>query len=795
MTGGPSRVTVDYFSLTGRRSFAPSTVDSNKPVKPAQTHRARANSTSSSPHKRPDLVLPPVPTAMAKQAGGTSSQEAAPSAFRPMSLGLSLHSSSKASSLDAAAMFGDVPATFWSEGAEHSTASSSSKTGPRRGRGSSEETHQPTELSFASRSGASSSGAATSLENTSFDAQSAALLRSKEQQQQLEQIRSVPTIVHSPPPLVPFMTPHHRAVFPDQLSGDNDARRDSRRLTPDLSMIHEAPLPPPDLPFAAKAGFASSLRARAKLTLSRSRTSSTATPPVSVPRGGERAAIVRPDSFASSHSPADTLGSYGPPVETWKVSCEDRAPPFLSPPTSPTLGLGLKDESGMGMEERLTGSSVGHGGSQSQTQSPLLVYRIPSASQAPSRQTQYSEASRQSRIRESYKEQVLGTPPVGRIASPQLGTLSRLSPTLGRTPSVTGSSWTLNRQQHRAQKPSIASSYCDTISTCLTGTSEAFGMYDGDNAQDQRAKLLQTVQQNKIARRKDGQQQRNSGSDHKSFFNHTARNSLLSQTQRPPSPATTSSGPTPTRKPTHLTIRVGKEADLAGESVAPLTAPLTPPLTPGERTPKAMALTSSSSSPLLASAPLKDAKPTFEQERADRLSRLRPLSLAVSQQQTSHSVRFMAMASPSPVNKSHSYNQSTSSYNSSSNATTAGPSSASSSNTSLFQAHVSPSRLSYCNTPSPSRATFQSKRLSRNGAAPLGVLPTLSADASPSFLMSNTTPRSLGGPFPASSPHSQSWDTTSSPRFSRASANVGAIPYHSPLSVDAFSPSSMVRRR
>ncbi|UZJ53359.1 hypothetical protein CBS101457_002679 [Exobasidium rhododendri] len=855
-TGGPSRVTVDYFNTTGRRKLAPAAPESNTSGKRSVAHQrnvSTASSNSVSPHKKPDFVLPPLPTSGNKGKGSDLVKSS--SAFRPLSLGLVLDSTFKTSSFNASSMFGDLPFTFWNDTADVPLSRSPSK-------GSGEERQKSGQMS-ALNSSAINISQLPSHKFVSFaslgsmandDAYDGASLYSNEDDQADEksEAKAVEHEAAAPPksssierpygsPQVPFMTIHHRAVFPDQLK--RNSKKDQVNIaqrTPDLSMVHEAPLPPATLPPPSllRGGFASSLRA--KLTLNRSKAASpvNSITPSPILLNGQAITSqsdtarpqgkVRPASgIPSIKSPTDTLNSFGPPVETWKVCTENRSstPSFLAPTT--TLGLGLCDVNGVALDRQMSSkSSVDHE-EHTFAQSPILPSVTPARLEARESNGEEAQMSYSKRVSALERHQTIDvdcspsfrsvlhqgaqvdTPPMGRVRSPQFATLSTLSPKVAHTPTLIGNDWALNRQHH-GHKSSVASSYCDTISTCLTGASERMGDYDNGNAQNHRAKLLQSIQKNKTAVRAS---LRSSGVNQveKSFFSHSARvsaASLQTVVRSPPpvivaetSTAVMFGNATASKKPSYLTIQVQKERPHLEDASEPRTAPLTPPLTPGERTP-----TIASIKPLLAEAALLEEEMlTAEQEKANRLAKLRPLSLANHQQQiynfTTPTVRFNKTSSS--LHKSQSSSQSSSNHTSSTTAP-----SASSSNSSLFQAHASSNRLSFSTFSSHTKFPSAKRLSTRSGVAPIGVLPTLSAEGSPSFLTSSSTPTprpsfaaansaffSSSSSSPRSTPRHNNWHSTPSPRISRASVNVGSVPYHSPLSVDTLASPYFVRGR
>lgn len=859
MTGGAAPVTVDYFSLNNRRALAPARNELVKAT-PTTKHTSRPSQSGDvSPYKRPNIKLPPLPTNSMKKKSNNVKFSDQEEAFRPLSLGLSLKSSSKSSSLNAATMFGDLPGSFWNESVElplglpsfrkakEEVVEQSSSNDSSVNIGSSEESRRYSE----------GSDAATSVDDMSNDAYDGASFMSKDpsvtnfkelqqqQQQQLPQTQPtamepkyvVPTLVH-PGSALPFMTPHHRAIFPDRIDEeDDDEKRSSRAITPDLSQIHNAPLPPTSLPIVSplltpKASFASSFKAKAKSTLSRGKTTNISVLPATLMRQAiDPSAKNQSDnrsrtlSFASSSkSPAlDTMVTLqGPTRNSRKVSTDA----LQHPAPLPALGLGLSDENGNVMDHEMATSSLGHGSNgiftsslldnkafqlpplDVQSRLPQMANRTEVRETASSKLSQYSPASQfspsvqqqglRSLSRASRQDAMLGTPPMKLVTSPQFGVLSTRSPQFGQSPVMIGSDWALNRQQNHAHKPSIASSHCETISSCMTGGSDTFSMYDGGKAQDQRAKLLQTIQQSKVV----NMDESGHNKEERGFFSHSARVSISSITSivdrsatpvpavKHVAPIKSSSSPA-SKKPTHLMLSIQGRENLQGSSSSNM-APLTPPYTPNnieqQQTPVKMPITAV----LESAAPLRDETPTLEQQTAAKMAKLRPLSLAVQHQNTSPSIsRFKAGTSGNSSSSSWHRSQYSCQSSSSNTSTTTGPS-ASSSNTSLSQqAHASPSRLSFMAT-SPSRANFKS--IKNGGAAPLGVLPTLPSDASPSFL--TLTPRAA----PNSNMSLLNWDlSTPSPRFSRASNNtinpVSCLPYHSPLSVDGFTSPLRVQRR
>ena len=129
-------------------------------------------------------------------------------------------------------------------------------------------------------------------------------------------------------------------------------------MTPDLSQIHSAPLPPSTFPMLSQApprnGFASTFRAKAKMTLSRAKTISTPSQPPApavkrAPSSAKKSLdVARPqvDSQAyEARSPANTVASYHTVVETQRPSIEQPMPSL-----GLGLGLGLTDGNGRMME-------------------------------------------------------------------------------------------------------------------------------------------------------------------------------------------------------------------------------------------------------------------------------------------------------------------------------------------------------------------------------------------------------------------------------------------------------------
>jgi hypothetical protein len=775
---GPSPITVDYFSQTSRRNIAPARSESLKKSKPSSgKHSASSShSSSNSPYKRPDMDLPPLPTEAKKQQATTAAHD---SIFRPLSLGLFLKSSSKSSSLNAATMFGDFSSSFWSEPSDKAAPRSSSP--PKEAQeqsistSSSNDSTILTAMLTESRRGSETSDTTASSANDAYDGASFTKeeLQRSQSTRSIHQVKEAKTVQfaldeprEAPPAtayqdgstFAPFMTPHHRAVYPDQLKGEDD-NRSSAVETPDLSQIHSAPLPPATFPVASptpsKGGFAPSFRAKAKMTLSRARTISTPTQrPVPL---ANQAVLPEKKSLDVPRTPAFTITptgkapvakvpSYDDAVETWKVDTQEAAPTLVL-----GLGLGLTDEDGSIMD---TNTSLGQ---ERKVLSQPSAFQRHIGNRASSKMSQYTDATlsplAQHSFRSPMQDEHLGTPPLRQIGSAQYGILSTLSPKLGQTPTMIGNDWMQNRQLGRhAHKSSYASSACDTISSCMTG--ESSSLYDGGKAYDQRARLLQTIQQGKKV-----SSIQSPPVDQRGFLSHSARVSAGASAARPITPLkvgnTTIEGqrtPTgPSRTPANLTVETKRGAFL--QSDAPNTAPLTPPMTPSEKT-----------CLLATAAPLQDKTPSREEETAARMAKLRPLSLAIQQQKMAASNG----SSTSPWNHRSQY----------STASTVTAPSASSSTASLY---TSPKRISTLAT-SPSRANFKTSAVYKS-AAPLGILPTLCADASPSFLSS--TPRLAVTASPRSPRQSIiTWSdsvNTPSPRFNnRTSINVNTM--RSPLS-------------
>lgn len=801
MAAGPTAITVDYFSMSSRRNLTPSRTNSTKKAKTVPgKHSVTSSQSSTSPYKRPSMDLPPLPTAATKKQSRITSS-ILDSSFRPLSLGLFLKSSSKSSSLNAATMFGNISDSIWSDPTEVTEPPSSSlrRQEPKQSMAtsSSKDSTIHSALLTESRRGSDASDTATSV-NDAYDGASFTKGEVYEMQEkqivQIETRRQEAEAVPSPreelpeeargetvsaavyrdaTSFAPFMTPHHRAVFPDQLE-ERAGDRSNGAITPDLSQIHSAPLPPATLPAQAsasacapsKGGFASSLRAKARLTLSRAR--SINTPQQQTTLQARQVAVAEPAKKRSldvacprqdslvvmSRSPAESNASHSTIVETCNVNITS-----ASNSPNPGLGLGLSDANGKMMEPTATS---GHS-SDFQSNSPILGMSL--GNRASSKLSQYSNFSPATRhtFQSTTQEDRLGTPPMRQTPSAQYGVLSTLSPKYGQSPTMIGNDWMLNRQQqqsqrHHSHKPSTASSACDTISSCMTGDDTS--MYDGERAQDQRARLLKTIQQRQKGVLDQG------SVEQKGFFSHTSRLSIDSGSATPragtPLPvgdASVQQRSMSMKNAANLIVET-KQATLL-ESNAPHTAPLTPPWTPSEQ-----------SSLLATAATLQDKTPSREEQTAAKLAKLRPLSLAVQQHSATSSSVPRFMNNGSATSSWHRSQYST--------ASTITAPSASSSIASLY---TSPHRLSTIAATSPSRSTFKAPvgYKSSGGGAPVGVLPTLGADASPSFLTS--TPRLAASASPRS-PGSQTLPTwgevaTPSPSFKRAS---NTIPHHSPLS-------------
>ncbi|PWN36950.1 uncharacterized protein FA14DRAFT_152372 [Meira miltonrushii] len=302
----------------------------------------------------------------------------------------------------------------------------------------------------------------------------------------------------------------------------------------------------------------------------------------------------------------------------------------------------------------------------------------------------------------------------------------------------------LNRD---VQRDSIASSYCDTILSSDNGDAES--AFDYENAQDQRAKLLQSIQKRNQAKqaltghgRSSSRQMANKQSIREEleeqqggFTSHSARLSI--DVGQNASLTKTKSG----NELQALNIDMG-ESFLGGHGI------LTPPLTPYEKTIALPELEVEVKQKMIPDHARIKKQPTLtpEERQAERLSKLRPLSLAANQ--ASHTSGAGVPVSPLPH-----LNQSSHRPNASRSSSAFGLS-PSTSYGSAFGTGLQLSSISY--TTSPTRPLFSTanKRVSRASSAtgsinhhhgPMGVarsagLSTQVSHASPSSILINSLP-------------------------------------------------------
>lgn len=302
----------------------------------------------------------------------------------------------------------------------------------------------------------------------------------------------------------------------------------------------------------------------------------------------------------------------------------------------------------------------------------------------------------------------------------------------------------LNRN---VQRDSVASSYCDTILSSDAGDAES--AFDYENAQDQRAKLLQSIQKRQQAKqalkshgRSSSRQMANKQSireeleeQHGGFTSHSARLSIDVGHNASPTKVKSGNGLQA------LNIDMG-ESFSSGHGI------LTPPLTPYEKT---IALPDLEVETVRNTIPdhariKKQPSLTAEEQQAQRLSKLRPLSLAANQ--ASHTNGAGAPVSPLPH-----LNQSSHRSNASRSSSAFGLS-PSTSYGSAFGTGLQLSSINYATSPTRPLFSTASKRVSRAGSAtgsinhhhgPMGVarsagLSTQVSHASPNSILINTLP-------------------------------------------------------
>lgn len=624
---------------------------------------------------------------------------------------------------------------------------------------------------------------------------------------------------------------------------------------------------------SSKSGFASNLRARMSMGRLKSTGSASSSSPnlsqnsprlASPPMLSPRLPMIEGLSPALSGLSAaeGTPNSFGPPTETWNVSTDDiAAPPFVRSSMlatdGQTLGLGLRSGNDAGSMSRISVDPTHHKRTISKTsQSPQRLRRKPSRSSASTHVKQPSVnldrnnsvssygSSRPSHERTQafpwsrhmgpsavqelhpyspYVEELQNGATSPRFADADSPNASppRFITSAGHTTAdhslghVTSQrcglgegQWTLDRS--RTVRDSIASSYCDTIRSSMTGNSDGNAAFDYENAQSQRAKLLQSVQKRQHAKQVEKPGWHQPGQAASSFTSHSA--TLSAEMKEEHSSMRSNTAAMMDRR---LDINVGAPFSAEGSGI------LTPPLTPFEKKvalpdlERATVVTDS-----VAPSHARRARPTqashagstSENDRqAERLSKLRPLSLAtLHNQPLSHS--GVPNAPLPPLQMSHRYN---SSRNSS--ALGLSPSTSFGSALGVSSGPISPTRPLFLAQYNSSTAMKRTSRASSNNGSILqgpmgaingpglsttvsphmttttliGVLPTLSAESSPSFLPSSHTstpkvtsaaPTVMSTRKPsfstATAPNmlsaQQAWLATGAPSDGRASPSAGS---------------------
>lgn len=559
-----------------------------------------------------------------------------------------------------------------------------------------------------------------------------------------------------------------------------------------------------------KPSFASNLRA--KLSMSRSKSSNSATSSggraspnptqaeessIVASRSPQLGAISGVSPALSSNSFMDgTPNSFGPPTETWNLSTDDIEMPQFVQRSSSSIeaervspvnpGLGLQSESEKTIEKLRPSNSLKRKGSNAskrslkqtaminrnqQRQSAFSLERNSSISSygSSSQSHDHNRAFPWSRmqgpssmkqndtyevIEEEHRKSNNSSPRFAdaepnsseRTSAESVGYNVVAASSMDHTSSAIQAIQAHDQGQQQkwlnlnrdVQRDSIASSYCDTILSSEAGDTEA--AFDYENAQDQRAKLLQSIQKRQQAKQAlSGGHGRSSSrqivnkqpireeleGQQGGFTSHSARLSI--EVGQNASPTKTKFSGNDLQA---LKINMG-EPFLSGHGI------LTPPLTPYEKT---IALPELEvEQPPEHARIKKQVSLTAEERQAERLSKLRPLSLATNQ--------AGAPASPLPH-----LNQSSHRSNASRSSSAFGLS-PSTSFGSGFSTGLQLSSINYATTPTRPLFSTASKRVSRAGSAtgsinnhgPMGVarsagLSIQVSNASPNSILINTLP-------------------------------------------------------
>lgn len=557
-----------------------------------------------------------------------------------------------------------------------------------------------------------------------------------------------------------FRSPYHHTLYPDSQEDDAFKATSSESLMVNLRQKETS----------ERSGLAGSLAA--KLSFSRLSETSNTSPRLSPgswsakTNDNLRGIDTTPQkSTTGDSSIMDTPNSFGPPIETWNVSTTevDSGTPFLRAPSAmsqaSTLGLGL----GLSENRSLSIASPTFsldGSSTTVRPSPAtLLKELPEETDEVPEIATNQELSATKRISSPISPDTLvytqtsplltqglqlhSPPPrnisTGRFAdapeTPALPDIEPVQPVAEARHSrdSTNKHWTLNQNVQDIHRFSVtSSSYCESNISSFTGHSESIAPCHLEDAQGQRSKLLQSIQRNQPAKKADD------GKEQHGFTSHSARWSFGSANQ------TQANLPSVGRKSSRRSS--SKPAELALQKNRASGLP-TPPLTPFE----ASFAAHLKNQPEVKSSEKTDASdeesfldeevhgevaaieeepttsPTPEERKADRLLRLRPLSLAQNQH------------TPSSSRNHRSMNSQSSSGTGKATGTMAASNSGSSLG-SVLTAH-SPTTARHFRLSTSSH----NQRMSRASVAsngPLGVLPSLPADSTPSFLPSPHFPTS-----------------------------------------------------